>query len=206
MSKTGPGRMKEADMKLPQTQTPEKYVGLYVIDFGSQCAMGYTAEEAAALLETEDYAGIKVYKIYRAYPDGRMELQAVAPQRFQSESGMFFPCRDEKSGQQEYQQLLQRSQEEPPPCRAKLQLAREAEGRLLLALIYPAEYEQEISRWLGASGFQGSGPVDAGISQVSRYYQRGLAIVQREQLWPVETRRARNLDELRACVGVELQR
>ncbi len=193
-------------MKLPQTQTPEKYVGLYVIDFGSQCAMGYTAEEAAALLETEEYAGIKVYKIYRAYPDGRMELQAVTPQRFQSESGMFFHCRDEKSGQQEYQQLLRWSQEEPPPCRAKLQLTREADGRLLLALIYPAEYEQEISRWLGASGFQGGGPVDAGISQVSRYYQRNLESVQREQLWPVESLQSRSLEELKACVGMELQR
>lgn len=205
MSKTGPGRMKEADMKLPQTQTPEKYVGLYVIDFGTQCAMGYTAEEAAALLETQEYAGVKVYKIYRAYPDGRMELQAVTPQRFQSESGMFFHCRDEMSGQQEYQQLLQWSQEEPPPCRAKLQLAKEADG-MLLALIYPAEYEQEVSRWLAASGFQGSGPVDAGVSQVSRYYQRNLAMVQREQLWPVESLRSRSIEELKACVGMELQR
>ena len=192
-------------MKLPQTQTPEKYVGLYVIDFGTQCAMGYTAEEAAALLETQEYAGVKVYKIYRAYPDGRMELQAVTPQRFQSESGMFFHCRDEKSGQQEYRQLLRWSQEEPPPCRAKLQLAKEADG-MLLALIYPAEYEQEISRWLAASGFQGSGLVDAGVSQVSRYYQRNLAMVQREQLWPVESLQSRSLEELKACVGMELQR
>ncbi len=197
--------MKGPDMKLPQTPTPEKYVGLYVIDFGTQCAMGYTAEEAAALLETEEYAQSKVYKIYRAYPDGRMELQAVTPQRFQLESGMFFHCRDEKSGQEEYRQLLRWAQEQAPPCRAKLQLAREADG-LLLVLIYPAEYEQEIGRWLGASGFQGGGPVDAGISQVSRYYPRNLEMVQREQLWPAESLRARDLDELRACVGMELQR
>jgi hypothetical protein len=193
-------------MKLPKTETPEKYVGLYVIDFGGQCAMGYTAEEVATLLESEQFADVKVYKIYRANPDGQMELQVISRERFASESGMFFHCRDERGGYHDYQQILQWSGEQCPPCRAKLQLARSSDQSLLVALIYPAEYEQEMGRWLADSGFQGSGVVDAGISQVTRYYQNEPEIIQREQLWPAESRQSRSFDQLRACVGVELQR
>ena len=36
-------------MKLPKLQTPEKYVGLYVFDFGDHAGVGFTADEVAEL-------------------------------------------------------------------------------------------------------------------------------------------------------------
>jgi len=193
-------------MQLPQIENPKKYVGLYIIDFGATCGVGYTAEEVACLLETEQYSVAKVYKIHRAQPDGSMELAGVPRERFFLESGMFFGCRDQKNGQTDYQKLLAWSKKEQPPCRAKLQLAQYANDPPVIALIYPAEYEQEIGYWLRDSGFMGSGPVDAGVSQVQRFYQQGYEILAREQLWPTQSLRQREKEELLAAVGQAVQR
>jgi len=193
-------------MQLPKIENPKKYIGLYVIDFGPTSGVGYTTDEVACLLETEQYSGAKVYKIHRAGPDGSMELAGVPRERFFLESGMFFCCLDQKNGQKDYQKLLAWSKKEQPPCRAKLQLAKYADDPPVIALIYPAEYEQEIGYWLRDSGFVGSGPVDAGVSQVQRFYQQGYDILASEQLWPMESLRAREKEELLAAVGKALQR
>jgi len=200
-------------MKLPRIDNTQEYVGLYVIDFSlcedmavEQCAVGYTAEEVAVLLESQRFADAKVYKIHRAAPDGTMELAGVSADRFRLESGMFFHCRDEGSGKKDYQMLLAWAGEQAPPCRAKLHRARRSDGQILVGLIYPAEYEQEIGRWLGESGFRGAGPVDAGISQVADYYQGQFTVLQRQQLWPAESLQARDRETLLAAVAQPLQR
>jgi hypothetical protein len=64
-------------MKLPEVKDSQKYKGLYVVDFGGRCGVGFTADEVAELLESEKFKDVKVYKIYKAYPDGRMELKGV---------------------------------------------------------------------------------------------------------------------------------
>ena len=73
-------------MKLPAIDNPDKYVGLYVIDFGTTCSVGYTAGEVAILLESEKLCKAKVYKIYQARPDGTMELHGVTREKFFLES------------------------------------------------------------------------------------------------------------------------
>jgi len=193
-------------MKLPQPDNPADYVGLYVIDFGDQCSMGYTAEEVAVLLESQRYAHVKVYKIYRAQPDGTLDMTGVARERFSLESGIFFDCRDADSGRRDYQRLEQWARQQPPPCRTQLQMACRADGRLLIALIYPAEYEQEMGCWMRDSGFRGSGAADAGPSQVSRYYQSDNELLDRCQLWPLASLQTRDRAELWANVGRALQR
>ena len=70
-------------MNLPKIDTPERYVGLYVIDFRGQCGVGYTAEEVAELLESEKYTDVKVYKIHQARTDGTMELAGVPRDQWQ---------------------------------------------------------------------------------------------------------------------------
>ena len=72
-------------MKLPEVKNGEKYVGLYIVDFGESTSVGFTAEEVGELLESKKFGGIKVYKIYNAYPDGRMELRGVVNETFQLE-------------------------------------------------------------------------------------------------------------------------
>ena len=193
-------------IKLPQTANPSKYVGLYVIDFGEQCGVGYTAEEVATLLESEKFDKVKVYKIYRTAPDGSMELAGVSRERFGCESGMFFSCYDQSRARSDYEKLIKWSEQNAPPCRAKLQLSQKQNKQIIIALIYPAEYEQEIGCWLSDSGFTGEGAVDAGISQVSRYYGSNCEILERQQLWPIDSLRARDMQELLAGVGRVLQR
>jgi len=193
-------------MRIPRTDEPGRYVGLYVVDFGQQCAIGYTAEEVAVLLESEEFAGIKVYKVHRAQPDGTMELAGVPHSRFQQESGMFFYGLDEKSSQEQYQKLVKAQVEEPPPCRVQLQLAKDTNGQVLIALIYPAEYEGEMGRWLAEIGFTFKGPVAAGVSQVSRFYAGGRELLQQEQLWPASSQQSRSREELYACLGRAVQR
>ena len=199
-------------MKLPKTERAAEYVGLYVIDFSpcqqgpDQCGLGYTASEVAVLLESERFAAAKVYKIHRADPDGTMELQGVSSECFGAESGMFFHCRDDRTGRDDFATLLSWAHEHTPPCRAQLQLARRQDTALLIALIYPAEYEQEMGNWLSDSGFRGNGAVDAGISQVRSYYSQHLEIVEQEQLWPAASLRNRDRQALLAAVGQPLQR
>ena len=53
-------------MKLPKLQKPDSYVGLYVVDFGDNTGVGFTAQEVAELFESERYKDCKAYKIHRA--------------------------------------------------------------------------------------------------------------------------------------------
>lgn len=64
--------------------------GRYVVDFGHETVSGFTAREVAALLESEQFRDIRVYRIHNAYPDGRMELVGVDNTRFNLEDCFLF--------------------------------------------------------------------------------------------------------------------
>jgi len=193
-------------MKLPQTEHPQKYAGLYVIDFGDQCAIGYTAEEVAILFDSEQLTHAKAYKIHRAQPDGTMDLRGITRTRFNLESGMFFHCHDQPIGQKYFQQLNDDYTEHPPPCRCQLQLAQTPQNQTLITLIYPAEYDDEMGRWLQDLNFNPPGSVDAGISQVTNYYSADCQILQKQQLWPAKSRQTRSREELLATLNLAIQR
>ena len=40
-------------MKLPEVENAQRYIGLYVVDFGEHCGVGFTAQEGAELLESD---------------------------------------------------------------------------------------------------------------------------------------------------------
>ena len=92
-------------MELPQLQKPQKYVGLYIFDFGDHCGVGFTAEEVAELFESEKYKNCKAYKIHRAYPDGRLELKGVRPEIFQLEAGMFFYSSELETARTDFKEI-----------------------------------------------------------------------------------------------------
>jgi len=174
-------------MKLPNVTNSERYGGLYVFDFGPWTAVGYTAEEITILLESERYRDGQVYKIVRATPDGQMELRGVPRERFQLESGMFFIRNDLSAAQADFETLRRLGQTQGAPCRAFVQLAERGAGegvaRYVTALIYPAEYEDEMARWLLATGYAGGDTVEGGVSHVSDYYAEAKTILERQQLW-----------------------
>ena len=105
---------------MPKLNNPDRYVGLYVVDFGDHSATGFTADEVAELLESEKFRDIKVYKIHRALPDGQMELRGVIAEMFQLEKGMFFYSKDEDIAAADYKQLVSLAIATSAPSRAKV--------------------------------------------------------------------------------------
>lgn len=170
-------------MNLQEVKDADRYVGLYVVDFGDHSAVGFTAEEVAELLDSEADSDVTVYKIYKAYPDGRMELTGVRRELFGLETGMFFYARSEQAGQADFERLCGLAEITPAPARAKVHLASDNNGGFVTALIYPAEYDEEVSRWLLDSGYRTEGAVHAGDNAVQRYYDADWQILERRQLW-----------------------
>lgn len=170
-------------MNLPQVKEADRYVGLYVVDFGGRCAVGFTAEEVAELLDSEANRDVTVYKIYKAYPDGRMELKGVRRELFGLETGMFFYARDEQAGRADFERLCAIAESLLPPARAKVHFASDNDGGFVTALIYPAEYDDEFARWLLDADYRTQGAADAGTNAVLRYYDAEWQILDRKQLW-----------------------
>lgn len=193
-------------MKLPKLEEPDRYTGLYVFDFGDHVGVGFTAEEVAELLDSEHYRAGKVYKIYRAYPDGRLELKEVPAEGFQLEAGMLFYSADVRTAGADFRRLGDLAVRLAPPCRAKVQLAQYPDGRFAVALIYPAEYDSEIGRWLLEGDYRTAGRVEGGPGAVERYYRDAPAILDRRQLFGSHENISRTGVELLACVGRAVQR
>jgi len=193
-------------MDLPKLQKPDKYVGLYIFDFGDHAGVGFTAQEVAELLESEKYSRGKVYKIHRAYPDGRLELRGVLAGAFQLEAGMFFYSHGRGCAQRDYKALVDLAVRIAPPCRAKVHLAKYAEDKFAVALIYPAEYDDEVSNWLTEGGYETAGTAEGGTGAVQRYYDSGADIIQRHQLFAQSDPVSRTGQELLASLRLAVQR
>lgn len=193
-------------MKLPEVENVDKYVGLYVVDFGDHSGLGFTVDEVAELLESEKFADVKVYKIHRASPDGQMELKGVTSQTFQLEKGMFFYAGDNDTAQGDYKRLVELAVTTSAPCRAKVHLAKYSDEKFVTAIIYPAEYDDEISQWLIDSSYKTAGSAEGGVEAVQRYYDQAPKILQRHQLFSASAIDSRSGDQLLAAVKLAVQR
>lgn len=193
-------------MKLPKLQKPDSYVGLYVVDFGDNTGVGFTAQEVAELFESERYSRCKAYKIHRAYPDGKLELKGVQRDIFQLEAGMFFFSADSDTARDDYKRLVKLGIETNLPCKAIVHLAEYSDDKFAVALIYPAEYDDEISAWLLEHEYKTSGTVEGGISEVTRYYDAKPEILERHQLWGRSSVESRTGAELLASTKIAVQR
>jgi hypothetical protein len=174
-------------MKIPMIQDAKRYTGLYAVDFGGQSSVGFTALEVAELLESEQFRDVKVFKIHNAYPDGRMELKGVKNETFQLEAGMFFYAADEQTARKEYKQLTNIAVACAAPSRAKVHLAKLSDNEFVIALIYPAEYDEEFSRWLLDNNYRTAGAAEGGTSAVERYYQTQQEILAQQQFWAADS-------------------
>jgi hypothetical protein len=193
-------------MKLPQIKNPERYVDLYIVDFGGHNGVGFTAQEVAELLESEKFKDVKVYKIYNAYPDGRMELKGIPNEMFQFEAGMFFYEFDKTAAQGDFKKLISSAVGTAPPARAKVHLAKYSSEKFVTALIFPAEYNDEFSRWLIDINYKTSGPAEGGVEAVKRYYADELQILQRHQLFGQQKSESRTGAELLAATKMAVVR
>jgi len=193
-------------MKLPKLEKPQQYIGLYAVDFGDHSGVGFTADEVAELLESEKYEAIQVYKIYRASPDGTLEIKGVAKNTFQLESGVFFYTADLETSRQAFQRLVGLAVTQQPPCRAKVHLAQWGQGQFVLGLIYPAEQEEEISAWLSQGQFEAEGMAEGGVGVVQQYYDRSPEVLERHQLFGQGRFESRTGDELLVGLKRAVQR
>ncbi len=193
-------------MKLPKLQDSQKYTGLYIVDFGENTGVGFTAEEVAELIESEEYKHCKVYKIHRAYPDGKLELKGVSAQTFQLEAGMFFYSQDLESSRGDFKKLTDLAVKASPPCRAKAHLSKYNDDKFVVALIYPAEYDDEFSSWLLDGQYKTNGAVEGGIEAVQRYYDTKPEILDRHQLFAESKLISRTGEELLAGLKTAVQR
>ncbi len=193
-------------MKLPELDKPERYTGLYIFDFGDHAGVGFTAEEVAELLESERYRAGKVYKIHRAYPDGRLELKGVPATTFHLESGMVFYATTAEAARADFKRLLAAGVRATPPCRAKIHLVRYSVDRYAVAFIYPAEYEEEIAAWLTERDYHTAGLVEGGTGVIEQYYQQAPEIIERHQLFGTSEGLSRTGDELLVSLQRAVQR
>jgi hypothetical protein len=201
-------------MKLPKLEKPNRYVGLYVVDFGNgstgltagHCGVGFTAEEVAELFESERSKDCKAYKIHRAYPDGRLEIKGVRREIFQLEAGMFFYSADIDTARDDYKRLVKLGVETELPCKAKVHLAKFSDDKFAVVLIYPAEYDDEISDWLLEHEYKTAGAAEGGISATTKYYDAKPEILERHQLWGQSTVESRTGEKLLAATKIAVQR
>jgi len=193
-------------MKLPELQNSEKYVGLYVFDFAEHTGVGFTAQEVAELLESQKYKDCKVYKIHKAYPDGKLELKGVRAEIFQLEAGMFFYSSELETARRDFKGLVNLAVQTSPPCRAKVHLAKYSEDKFVVGLIYPAEYDDEVSSWLLDGEYKTTGAAEGGIEAVQRYYDYQPQILDRHQLFGKSEFENRTGKELLASIKLAVQR
>jgi hypothetical protein len=153
------------------------------VDFGDHSGIGFTALEVAELLESEQFADVKVFKIHNAYPDGRMELKGVRNETFQLEAGMLFYAADEQTARDDFKRLTNIAVVAAPPTRAKVHLARLSESEFVTALIYPAEHDDDFSRWLLDNNYRTAGAAEGGTGAVEQYYGAQKELLDQRQLW-----------------------
>jgi len=193
-------------MKLPELQKTDKYVGLYIFDFGDHAGVGFTAQEVAELLESEKYRDGKVYKIHKAYPDGKLEIKGVPAETFQLEAGMFFYSSEIETAQRDFRQLINLAVKAAPPSRAKVHLSQYSDEKFVIALIYPAEYDDEFSSWLLEGHYKTSGVAEGGVEAVQRYYDYQPEILDRHQLFGESETISRTGEELLGSLKRAIQR
>jgi len=193
-------------MKLPKLKKPEKYTGLYIFDFGDHVGVGFTAQEVAELLESEKYKNAKVYKIHKAYPDGKLELKGIRAETFHLETGMFFYSTELETARRDFKNLVNLAVKSAPPCRAKVHLAEYNDDKFVVAVIYPAEYDDEVSSWLLDGRYKTSGTAEGGIKAVQRYYDNRPQILDRHQLFGKSEIISRTGRELLVSIKSAVQR
>ncbi len=193
-------------MKLPELKKPEKYVGLYIVDFGDYTSVGFTAQEVAEIMESEKYKNAKAYKIHNAYPDGKLELKGVPAKIFQLEIGIFFYADTIETTTQNFNNLVNLAVTSAPPCRAKVHLAKYTDDKFTVALIYPAEFNDEISSWLLDINYKTEGTAEGGIEAVNRYYDDNPQILDRHQLFSQSEQTHRTGQQLLASIKLAVQR
>ncbi len=117
---------------------------------------------------------------------------------------MFFYSNHLETARQDFKKLTEIAI--APPCRAKLQLAKYRGNKFSIALIYPAEYDDEMSKWLSDNNYKTDGLAEGGTAALTRYYQAKPKILERHQLFAENELESRTGEQLLAAIKLAVQR
>ena len=183
-------------------------MGLYVYDFGTHVAVGYTAAEVQMLRSSEAHGGGLAYEIYRVGEGGTIELRATLDERLAAIEAICFLRANGADARRDYDTILAAAERVPTPCAVTLALAKlyDFEPANVTALSYPAGASVAMSRWLSAHAPNAGDSVIGGIDvQTALASSDGLRIMSRE-LSGVINLAERSLDEVLLAVNDPLQR
>jgi hypothetical protein len=119
---------------------------------------------------------------------------------------MFFYAADEQTARDDYRRLTDLAVTSVPPGRAKVHLARYDDEKYVTALIYPAEYDEEFSRWLLDNQYRTAGAAEGGAEAVERYYEQAPEVLERQQLLGRLAFESKTGEELLAATKVAVLR
>ncbi len=119
---------------------------------------------------------------------------------------MFFYSTDEATARGDFKRLVALAVRSTPPCRGKIQLARYAEDKFVVALIYPAERDAEVSSWLLGGEYRTAGPAEGGTGAVERYYRDAPEILESQQIFGAQESMSRTGRQLLEAVPLAVQR
>ena len=195
--------------RLPRLTNPQRYQGLYVVDFGDGISVGYVAAEVAALFESSQFPQMRAFRIHRAQSDGTVELVNVSRERFRtgSDEALIFLQESESLARDDFDTLNDLTQGKFP-CHARLEFA-EILGRTwpyMTVLIYPAEYTDEVSRFLLSVNYEGGETVEMGTHKLASFRQAKPRIIEYAEITPAPGEAARPLEELLAARRFAVQR
>lgn len=150
--------------QLPRLGDPQRYVGLYVIQFAHGVSVGYTREEVAILLAEPQYRDASAFRIHRCDDAGCIELAGVSPRDFVADEWMIFASRDADDAVRGFAHIRQCALRTPAPCpvRAELIDLDNLDPPHAVCLIYARSASTMVSSWLLAIGFRGGERVFGG--------------------------------------------
>jgi hypothetical protein len=194
---------------LPRLTNPERYQGLYVVDFGDGVSVGYVVAEVATLFASGRFARMRAYRIHRALADGTVELVSVPQERFRrhAEEGLLFLQTDETLARDDFDTLRDLA-DGKFPCPARLELAEIAGATWPFAtvLIYPDAYTEQVSRFLLSVNYKGGEMVEVGTHKLAAFRQRNPRIIERAEVAASPQDAARPLEDLLATRQLAIQR
>jgi hypothetical protein len=195
-------------MKLPPLKDPQRYVGLFVFDFGEWASVGYTAEEVGILLASPEHAAGAAFRIYRADESGHLELTGIKPDELQAEEIIIFARSSADRAGDDFNDLRKLAQTTPPPCNIRLELVDvpETDPSHIVGLLFPRHANPQVAQWLSDAGFAGGDVVMAGEHVRRLYHQSGASPVMSTVLPAGSDRRPRTPEEVLATVREPVQR
>ena len=171
-------------LRLPTVEHPERYIGLYVYDFGTHAAIGYTAGEIRILRESSVHRGGTAYEIYRVTAGGAYELRGILDERLAAREAICFLREDAGDARGDYDRLQETAEQSPLPCAVEMQLAEVRDFRPphTTALLYPAASSNAVSGWLNLRAINAGDRAIAGIDAHDSFVQNRAAPIAACQL------------------------